>query len=167
MIDDMKDKKSVKILFVCLGNICRSPAAEGVMKKLLSDLGVDFINVDSCGIGNWHVGHGPDERISDAARSRGVVLTSIAKQFQKEFFEQFDLILASDHEVLKHLYHLGISPEHKTKLFLMTEFSSRFHGQEVPDPYYQPEAAFDLVLDMLEDSCEGLFRHIQSLRTIT
>lgn len=149
-----------RILFVCMGNICRSPAAEGVFKHMLKKSNLENIHVESCGIGDWHVGKSPDSRTQESAKARGIVLTSRAQQFEIEFFNTFDYILVADHEVLKFLYQYAKSPEHKAKLILMTEFSSLYKGQEVPDPYYQPETAFDLVLDMLEDSCEGLLSHL-------
>lgn len=155
------NKKTVRILFVCLGNICRSPAAEGVCKHLVDQKSMKNIVIASCGIGDWHIGKSPDKRMQETARARGLALNSIAQQFKLDFFDDFDYILGADQEVMRVLHHYANSPEHKAKLFLMTHFSSLYQEQEVPDPYYQPEAAFDLVLDMLEDSCLGLLRHIQ------
>ncbi len=152
--------KMRRILFVCMGNICRSPAAEGVLKYILNQEIIQNISVESCGIGDWHIGQVPDMRMQETAKARGIALTSRAQQFQSIYFDNFDYILASDHEVMKFLYNYAKTPEHKAKLALMTAFSINFKGQEVPDPYYEPNAAFDLVLDMLEDSCEGLLKHI-------
>ncbi len=149
-----------RILFVCMGNICRSPAAEGVLKHIISREKHPDIEVESCGVGDWHIGQAPDLRMQESAKARGIALTSRAKQFNTLFFESFDHILVSDHEVMKFLYSYAKTPEHKAKLSLMTEFSANYRGQEVPDPYYEPDAAFDLVLDMLEDSCAGLLQHI-------
>ena len=92
---------------------------------------------------------------------------SRAQQFQKEFLDDFDYILVADKEVLKFLYHYAKTPKHKAKIALMTEFSSLYRGQEVPDPYYQPGGAFELVLDMLEESCEGLMNHIRNKEGLT
>lgn len=150
----------VAVLFVCLGNICRSPAAEGVLKHMAAKDGVDLV-VESCGMGDWHIGHLPDERMRDASMTRGIVLSSKARQFQRSFFDRFDYILVSDHEVLNHLYRYADDPGHKAKIHLMTAFSPSYKGQEIPDPYYLGSAAFDLVLDMLEDSCEGLLKAIE------
>ncbi len=153
--------KKSKVLFVCMGNICRSPAAEGVLKHL-AGLHVDFeIVVESCGIGDWHIGQSPDYRTQQTAQARGIFLTSKAKQFQRDFFEEFDFILASDKEVQGHLYQFAKTPEHKAKIGLMTDYSPSYKGQEVPDPYYQAGGAFELVLDILEDACEGLIQHLK------
>lgn len=154
------DKRMKRILFVCMGNICRSPAAEGVFKHIIMQESVGTIDVESCGIGDWHIGQAPDRRMQEAAKARGIALTSRAQQFKPAFFDEFDYILVSDQEVLKFLYQYAKTPEHKAKLSLMTEFSQQYKGQEVPDPYYEPGAAFDLVLDMLEDSCTGLLKHV-------
>lgn len=153
-------KKNIRILFVCMGNICRSPAAEGVCRQMIKQELNEKIEIESCGIGDWHIGQPPDRRMQEAAKARGIALNSRAQQFKIAFYDEFDYILASDQEVLKHLFHCAATPEHKAKLSLMTAFSGLYSGQEVPDPYYEPTAAFDLVLDMLEDSCSGLLKHI-------
>lgn len=144
-----------------MGNICRSPAAEGVLKHLANQHPDFDIHVESCGIGDWHIGQPPDYRTQESAQARGIFLTSKAKQFQHDFFEQFDYVLASDKEVQSHLFHYAKSPEHKAKIGLMTDYSPSYKGQDVPDPYYQAGGAFDLVLDMLEDSCEGLITKLK------
>lgn len=149
------------VLFVCLGNICRSPAAEGILRHLAEKENIsDQINIESCGIGDWHVGQMADERMRDAAKARGVLLTSRAKQFQSEFLEQYDYVLAADYEVLHDLYSYAKNTEQKAKIRLITDFSSSYRGQAIPDPYYQGTNSFDIVLDILEDSCEGLLQHI-------
>ena len=154
-------EKKVSVLFVCLGNICRSPAGEGVLKYLVNQDSSLDIHVESCGIGDWHLGQPPDRRMQEAAAMRGIPLTSRAQQFQSNFLDKFDYILVSDKEILKFLYQHAKTAEHKAKIHLMTAFSSVYSGQEVPDPYYQPNGAFDLVLNMLEDACQGLLRHIR------
>lgn len=157
------ENKEIRILFVCMGNICRSPAGEGILKEMANqDRGLK-IYVDSCGIGDWHLGQAADKRMQEAAKERGIVLTTRAKQLQHTFFDQFDYILAADNEVLKYLYHYAETPEQKAKISLMTAFSPLYKGLEVPDPYYQPNGAFQLVLDILEDSCRGLLEHIRQL----
>lgn len=122
------------------------------------------LRIESCGIGDWHIGQLPDERISAAAKDRGVILKSRAQQFQPDFFEHFDYILAADQEVMRDLYRYARTPEHKAKIQLMTAFSHFYHGQEIPDPYYQGGSAFELVLDMLEDSCQGLLEELDKGR---
>ena len=163
----MKNKspnQECRVLFVCMGNICRSPAAEGVLREMVKGNTHPIIHVDSCGIGDWHLGHGPERRMQEAARKRGLVLTSRAKQFHADFFDQFDYILVADKEVLKYLYQYATAPKQKAKIALMTAFSKLYKDQEVPDPYYQSNGAFEIVLDMLEDSCRGLLEHICALK---
>jgi protein-tyrosine phosphatase len=150
-----------RVLFVCMGNICRSPAGEGILKYLVQKDPSLQVYVESCGIGDWHIGRSPDQRMQQASTARGIALTSKAQQFQKNFFDHFDYILAADKEVLKHLYYYAKTPEQKAKVFLMTDFSLSYKHQDVPDPYCQGEGAFELVLDMLEDSCKGLLKHIK------
>ncbi len=150
-----------KVLFVCLGNICRSPAAEGMLRHMAAKKELEELIVKSCGIGDWHIGQLPDERMREAAQSRGLTLSSRAQKFHPQFLDEFDFILAADHEVLNNLYHYAKLPEHKAKIHLITEFSGSYKGQEIPDPYYASSGSFDLVLDMLEDSCEGLLFHIR------
>jgi len=158
-----KQNKITRILFVCMGNICRSPAAEGVLKNLVNQKSYKGYHIASCGVGDWHVGKPPDKRMQETANNRGIFLTGRAQQFEINFFDEFDYILVSDREVLKTLHQYAKIPEHKAKLFLMTEFCARYKGQEVPDPYYEPEVAFDLVLDMLEDACSGLLEHVHQV----
>lgn len=151
----------VAVLFVCLGNICRSPAAQGLLVHAAAKThGLQGLHVESCGMGDWHVGQLPDERIREAAKERGVVLTSRAQVFHPSFFSRFDYILAADLEVLHGLHGHAESPEHKVKVHLITTFSEAYKNEEIPDPYYGGEAAFELVLDMLEDSCNGLVQHL-------
>lgn len=148
------------ILFVCLGNICRSPAAEGILRHLAQKEGLD-LHIESCGLGDWHSGSLPDERMREAIQGRGITLTSRAQKIQREFFDKFDFIFVADHKVLNELYKYATSPEHKAKMHLMTHFSPAFHDREIPDPYYDTQAGFENVLDMLEDSCEAILNHIK------
>lgn len=150
------------ILFVCLGNICRSPAAEGILRHMVAK-NPQFadIEVQSCGLGSWHVGQLPDARMQESARNRGVILSSRAQQFTSEFLDHFDYILAADREVLNALYQFAQTSEEKAKMHLITAFSSSYQGEDVPDPYYGGDASFERVLDMLEDSCEGLLEHLK------
>lgn len=154
--------KTYRVLFVCLGNICRSPAAEGVLRHLAEKDPSIHIHTDSCGVGAWHIGSPPNQSMQEAVIARGISLSGQAKQFKESFFYQFDFILASDHEVIRDLYRFAKTPEERAKVKLMTEFSPTYKGQEIPDPYLLPGGAFDLVLDMLEDSCEGLLEHLKT-----
>lgn len=151
-----------KILFVCLGNICRSPAAEGILRHYIEKQSLKDFHVESSGIGNWHVGQLPDIRMQDATKKRGIILSNRAQQFRRDFFDTFDYILVADHEVLNVLYQHAGTAEYKSKLHLITAFSTSYQGFDIPDPFYDNDAAFELVLDMLEDSCEGLLHHIKN-----
>jgi protein-tyrosine phosphatase len=148
------------VLFVCLGNICRSPAAEGILRQLAEKEDVE-LHVESCGLGDWHKGSLPDERMREASKNRGYVLASRAQKMEPEFFDRFDLIFVADQKVMRELYKFADKAEHKAKMHLMTHHSKAFQGQDVPDPYYQGEAGFEQVLDMLEDSCDGILAHIK------
>lgn len=153
-----------QILFVCLGNICRSPAAEGILRHRLSnEPSLRHIEVQSCGLGDWHLGRLPDLRIQEAALRRGISLTSRAQPFLLEFFDKFDLILTVDREVLNTLLQHAKTLEHKNKLHLITKFSTQFRDQDIPDPYYAGDGQFDYVLDMIEDACEGLIQYLKTL----
>jgi len=148
------------ILFVCLGNICRSPAAEGILRHLAQKEGMDLI-IQSCGLGDWHQGSLPDERMREVSKNRGIILTSRAQKMQLEFFDKFDYIFVADQKVLNELYKFAFMPEHKAKMHMMTHFSTAYQGQDVPDPYYQGKGGFEHVLDMLEDSCEGIISFLK------
>lgn len=148
------------ILFVCLGNICRSPAGEGVLRKMSQEKNSE-IHVESCGLGDWHTGNLPDERMRESAKKRGYILSSRAQRFKDEFFDRFDLILAADRKVLHELFKYADHPDHKSKIHLITHFSPCYQDQDVPDPYYQGEAGFEHVMDMIEDACEGLLESLK------
>ena len=151
-----------RILFVCMGNICRSPTAEGVTRKLLEINGMEeLVEVDSAGTGDYHVGEPPDIRAQQAARRRGIELGDLrARRVARGDFAAFDLILAMDNENLQMLQRVCPEP-HRQKLRLLMSYASKFDAQEVPDPYFGGDLGFDLVLDMVEDAAQGL---IQSLR---
>lgn len=117
--------------------------------------------VESCGVGDWHLGHPADQRMQDAARARGVAITGKARPFRLSHYDEFDYILAADLEILGFLQKRAPLPEHKSKVRLITEYSDLYHRQEVPDPYCEPLQAFERVLDILEDSCRGLLAHLQ------
>lgn len=146
------------ILCVCLANVCRSPAAEAMLRHLAEKGNFSDIVVDSCGIGDWHMGKLPDERMQRAAHDRGLVLSGRAKIFDSSFFDSFDYILAMDRMVLHELYVHARTPENKAKIHLITDYSITFRGEDIPDPYYKGEGGFETVLDMLEESCECFLR---------
>lgn len=147
----------MKVLFVCMGNICRSPTVEGVARALIKDAGLgDRFELDSAGTHDYHVGEAPDRRSQQAAMKRGYDLSSLrARQVVQEDFNRFDKILAMDHRNLAALRdfcppHL----HHKLELFL--SYADGFDEDEVPDPYYGGATGFERVLDMAEDGVRGL-----------
>lgn len=155
-------KIMARILFVCLGNICRSPAAAGMLRHLQERDHSDLeIEVDSNGLGDWHVGALPDPRMRKAAQDRGIILATRAKQFKESDFDAYDIILAADRAVLSKLNEYATSIQQKNKLRLMTAFSSCNKDLDVPDPYLGEEADFELVLDMLEEACTEVLNHLR------
>jgi len=137
-----------------MGNICRSPTAEAVMRHLISEAGLqDEIEVDSAGTGGWHTGARPDRRATAAARSRGIVLDGAARQVTARDFHDFDLLLAMDEDNLRDLQALAPSgTEHKVR---------RLAAVDVPDPYYGGELGFETVLDIVTDACAGLLDELR------
>jgi protein-tyrosine phosphatase len=158
--------RPVRLLFVCLGNICRSPTAEGVMRALAAQEGVEeSIEIDSAGTGSWHVGSAPDERATDAARARGLVLEGAARQVQPVDLERFDLLLAMDRENARELRALAEDEEQRAKVRLLREFDPQSTADvDVPDPYYGGAGGFDEVLDLVQAACEGLLAEIRAGR---
>lgn len=154
----------MRILFVCLGNICRSPTAEGVMRHKLREAGLgEDVDVESAGTGGWHVGHPPDERASAAAAARGIALESRAQRFERSHFDDFDLILAMDRQNLADVRAIAPHAAAAGRLHLLREFDPLAVAEddlEVPDPYYGGEAGFEDVLDMVERACDGLIEEI-------
>jgi protein-tyrosine phosphatase len=154
----------VRILFVCLGNICRSPTAEGVMRQKLREAGLaDDVDVESAGTGGWHVGHAPDERASAAAGARGIALEGRAQRFLTEHADEFDLILAMDRQNEADIR--ALAPAAEGKLHLLREFDPEAveaGDLEVPDPYYGGDSGFEDVLDMVERACDGLVEEIRA-----
>lgn len=150
------EEKKVSILFVCMGNICRSPTAEGVFRQRVVEAGLsDWIFIDSAGTHAYHAGHPPDRRAKAAAERRGIALGDIrARRISDEDFEQFDYIIAMDDDNVARLIEQS-PPEHHPKVRLFLEFSSS--GQrEIPDPYYGGATGFERVLDLVEDASRGL-----------
>ncbi len=157
------DGASVRLLFVCLGNICRSPTAEGVMRKLVRDAGLEErIEVDSAGTGSWHVGEPPDARATQVARRRGIALESAARQVGPSDFEEFDLILAMDGENLRNLHRLARDEDTRAKVRLLREFDPAAEGElDVPDPYYGGPGGFEEVLDLVHAACASLLERLR------
>lgn len=154
----------LRVLFVCLGNICRSPTAHGVLLKKLQERGLDGqVEVDSAGTAAWHTGKAPDSRSQSAAAERGYDLSALrARQVMADDFHTFDYVLAMDNENLANLQRMvpRAGVRQAPALFLKT-FGRRFTEAEVPDPYYGGDDGFGHVLDLVEDACEGLLDDIE------
>jgi protein-tyrosine phosphatase len=158
----------MRILFVCLGNICRSPTAEGVMRHVLREEELeDQIEVDSAGTGGYHVGAPPDERAAAAARARSITLEGEARKFAPVDFDEFDLILAMDEENRRDLLDLAPDDDARAKVRLLREFDPDSAGApdlDVPDPYYGGPRGFEEVLDLVEAACRGLLHEVRGAR---
>lgn len=154
---------AVKVLFVCMGNICRSPMAEGVFKYYVREAGfAERILCDSAGTHDYHVGEPPDLRAQRAAAKRGYDLSGLrARRVEKEDFEVYDYVLAMDRLNYRTLERL-CPPRHATKLRLFLEFGPDSAGHEVPDPYYGGADGFERVLDMVEPAARGLLAHLRA-----
>jgi len=156
------EKTMVKVLFVCMGNICRSPTAEGVFRHVVKESKLsDRIHVDSAGTHAYHIGNPPDPRAQEASIKRDIDLSSQrARKVKKDDFTQFDYVIVMDHSNYSDLDAL-CPAEQKNNLRLFLEFSNHFDEDEVPDPYYGGEQGFEHVLDLVEDASRGLLQNIQ------
>ena len=156
------------ILFVCLGNICRSPAAQGVMQRMVDERGLsDRFHIDSAGTGGWHIGDLPDKRMRVHARPRGYELTHRARKVQPADFEDFDLIVGMDAANVDDLCRMAATPEQQRKVVMMGDYIRLYtHYDHVPDPYYEGSEGFELVLDLLQDACGHLLDEIMKQNNI-
>ena len=153
------DKKS--ILFVCLGNICRSPMAEGIFRKIAERENViQLFEIDSAGLLSYHQGELPDSRMRMHASKRNYQLTHRSRQFTNSDFERFDMIIGMDDSNIAGLKKMASTENNKRKIYRMTDFCSKHQATEVPDPYYGGEKGFEYVIDLLEDACEGLLKSL-------
>ena len=162
----MNNEARVSVLFVCMGNICRSPTAHGVFQALVdkNDLG-EKIFVDSAGTHSYHIGSTPDPRSQHTARSRGVDLSRLrARQFQSKDFLDFDYLIAMDRSNFTQMAAIKPDEAH-ARLDLMLDYSNRYDQKEVPDPYFGDDG-FELVFDMVDEASEGLLRHIREQHRI-
>lgn len=151
-----------KILFVCMGNICRSPSAEAVFTGFTKSRGFEEqFEVDSAGTLAYHSGEKADRRMQSHASKRGYDLTSISRKFNPDTdFDSFDLIIGMDDENVAALKGFARNTSDHEKIYKMTDFRKEWSYDEIPDPYYGGEEGFELVLDLLEDSCEGLIEKL-------
>jgi len=155
--------KKISVLFVCLGNICRSPAAEAIFINLLEQKELtDGFNVDSAGTGSWHIGKKADSRMRIAAERRGINILSRARQITSKDLDEFNYILAMDNSNFSNIQDLKnrTASTECASIKKIQDFRSVFNEQEVPDPYFGGDDGFDYVLDILEDSVNGFFESI-------
>ena len=152
---------SYKLLFVCLGNICRSPSAENIMNHLIKESSLDsHIICDSAGTSAYHIGSAPDRRMSAAAQKRGLKLVGQARKFRALDFEKFDLILAMDRSNYQDILYLDRVGKYQDKVQMMCSFARTYRDREVPDPYYGGQDGFNYVIDLLFDCCSGLLDYL-------
>jgi len=150
----------MKILFVCLGNICRSPAAEGIFSKKAYEAGLT-VTVDSAGTSAWHAGEKADRRMRQTAKNRGYELTSISRPVISSDFDDFDYLIAMDDHNYEDLRQKAGNVEQMDKVLRMRDFFSDKHYDHVPDPYYGGDQGFEMVIDLLEDASDNLIKFIQ------
>ncbi|EPG72765.1 low molecular weight phosphotyrosine protein phosphatase [Leptospira fainei serovar Hurstbridge str. BUT 6] len=155
-------ENKIRVLFVCLGNICRSPAAEGAFQDLVQRRGIErLFEIDSCGTSQYHIGELPDLRTRQTARKRGIELTHRARQFKKSDFEDFDFVLAMDRSNLRDLLSLTSGEEERKKVHLFRKFQKgEVKDHEVPDPYYGTLKDFEEVLNIVSEASEGFLEFI-------
>lgn len=165
----MTETGKYNVLFICLGNICRSPAAQAVLQRMVDERGLtERFFIDSAGIGGWHIGDLPDKRMRVHARPRGYELTHRARKVQCADFEDFDLIVGMDASNVDDLRSLAATIEQQDKVVMMGDYIRQYPNYDyVPDPYYEGSEGFELVLDLLEDACDNLLNQIIKQNNIT
>ncbi|MDC7225700.1 MAG: low molecular weight phosphotyrosine protein phosphatase [Spirochaetales bacterium] len=156
------DRTSINIIFVCTGNICRSPSAEGIFKSIVAENGLeDRFNIDSAGTDSYHNGEAADSRMRKHAGKRGYSLTSRSRKLNHDDLEKFDYIIAMDYGNYQQISRYDRKGLADGKLCMMNDFSAVFEGLDVPDPWYGGPDGFETVLDMLEDGCRGLLEYLK------
>ena len=151
-----------RILFVCLGNICRSSAAEEIMRQKLQSNGLENkVSVDSCGLIDYHEGELSDSRMRFHAKNRGYILTHRSRPICSSDFHTFDLIIGMDDSNIQRLLRLSPTPTASHKIHKMTEYITDYDVESVPDPYYGSDSAFEYALDLLENGCDGLLQSLE------
>lgn len=167
MTDYMKENganahRKTSLLFVCLGNICRSPAAEGIMRHMVKEnMMDDYVEIDSAGIGSWHAGELPDRRMRSHGAAHGYDFCSRARQIRQEDLQRFDRIIVMDEDNYSAVTAMARNDGQRRKVTLMTDYCRHHSGHNtVPDPYYGGDRGFELVIELLEDACRGLLEQI-------
>ena len=155
--------ETIRILFVCMGNICRSPAAEGILKTMVEkEKLTDRIEIDSAGTIDYHAGESPDPRMRSHAASRGYFLKSKARHFDpKTDFENFDYIITMDDDIFNEINGLDKRKVYSSRIHKMVEFNRLIKADEVPDPYLGGPEGFEKVMDILVDACHGLLKRLK------
>jgi protein-tyrosine phosphatase len=159
-------RRMVRLLFVCMGNICRSPTGEAVMRAVVAREGLeDQVEIDSAGTGGWHVGHPPDRRATAAAQARGIVMEGAARQVTAADFDAYDLLLAADADNVAGLRALAPDAVAAAKIHLLREYDPDAVAAgdlAIPDPYYGGPDGFEHVIDLIDAACEGLLAHLRA-----
>ncbi len=160
---DVRENDTFRVLFVCWGNICRSPAGENVFRHLVTESAhAQRIECDSAGTIDAHAGNPPDKRMRQTLEHRGIEVHGAARQIRVDDFESFDLILTMDDFNRQEVLALTRCEADRTKVSPFTQFCSEHDATEVPDPYYGGESGFELVADLIEDGCQGILEHIEA-----
>jgi protein-tyrosine phosphatase len=153
----------IKVLFVCLGNICRSPLAEAIFKTRISELGlISRIEADSCGTAGYHIGDKPDPRTIANARKNGIEIRHVGRQLSLRDIEQYDFIVAMDRSNYQNILNVRGAEHHREKIALMRDFDARCDHEDVPDPYYGGEQLFQEVFEILDRSTSSLVDHLKN-----
>lgn len=162
--NNSSSQKKTTILFVCLGNICRSPTGEAILKKLVAEQGLtDFFHIESAGTGNYHIGESPDPRTRHHGEKRGLKFESLAQQFNPEqHFDFFDYILCMDQSNLQNLRQKDLSQKYHSKILSMMSFAPDSSHTIVPDPYTGGPQDFELVIDLLEVACQNFLQKVRT-----
>lgn len=161
LLDSLRNSDKIRVLFVCLGNICRSPAADGIMHAVVERHGAETRwEIDSAGTGGWHVGDLPDERMRAHGRRRGYDFRHVCRQVRTSDFDNYDLIIGMDDNNVSNLRCMAPTLEDAAKVVPMATFLDSRRYYAVPDPYYEGAEGFELVLDLLEQGCENLYNRL-------
>jgi Protein-tyrosine-phosphatase len=160
--------EKIRVLFVCLGNICRSPLAEAVFNHKIKQAGLaEHFEVDSCGTGDYHIGEPPDPRTLANARKNGIAVDHFCRQITEDDLSYFDYILTMDNSNLQNVMSLEGADQHSHKISLLREFDPDGKGLEVPDPYFGGEEGFDLVYDILDRALDGFLDYVKQTHSVS